>query len=133
MGTKKLVEGLATTGTADRVFNHYVCEICRQTTIAKHADPGVTPFQMRCRATPGCGGAAFSRMYQGSQDPAQVPHVIWIRPEGDAAITAAIAAEIKDAQRRGQLPGLARPERDRLLRQMRDHYDRGGCLMQVPS
>jgi hypothetical protein len=61
-------------------FNHYACQSCGAITIAFHQDDGVTPFMLRCRATKGCGGDAYSAFYRGSQAAAQVPHVIWFRP-----------------------------------------------------
>ena len=127
-----LFESLNVPAPAKR-FNHYACEACGQITIAKHEDQGVTPFMLGCRATPGCSGSAFSKMYQGSQDPAQVPHVIWFRPTDPGAVDAAIEAELVEAKRRGRLTGIGKREHDVLLRGMREHYAKGGCLIKVAS
>jgi len=67
-------------GSIARPFNHYICQKCRRPTIAKHEDEGVTPATLTCRATPGCLGLAVSTFYTGSQNPKQVPHIIWFRP-----------------------------------------------------
>lgn len=112
------------------IWNHYRCEQCGQLTIAKHDQDGVTPFRLRCRATLGCKGDAFSLMYRGPQDPDQVPHVVWYRPDPaqlDAEILANIAAEL----RRGERMPMTASERRRLHLWMREHYEKGGCLMRV--
>lgn len=103
-------------------WNHYVCPKCRGVTIAEHVDEGVTPFMLRCRVkdtkdasgnrVQGCNGMAESTFFSGSQDDAQVPHVIFYRP-ADAMVA---IEEINKEPRRF---------REGLL----DHYRRGGALL----
>jgi len=99
---------------AARRFNHYRCQRCGAITITRHDTPGTTPFMIRCLARPGCTGQATSGFYRGSQDPAQVPHVVWIRPEGPAR-----------HDYLGQYPRRQRPW-------VRDHLDAGGVVPQDP-
>lgn len=101
---------------AGRPFNHYVCEKCRQTTITFHEDDGVTPFMLKCRATPNCQGVAYSSFYRNSQDPAQVPHVIWYRPATPETLDKAIR----------QYPKRFRAD-------VLQHFNLGGCLDRKPA
>lgn len=93
-------------------FNHYICEKCKAVTITKHEHDGVTPFMLGCRATPGCKGMAQSTMYRGSQDEAQVPHVVWYRAETPEELSAALA-----------------PANLRARDWLREHHAKGGCLL----
>lgn len=101
-------------------WNHYNCPECKGVTIARHDDEGVTPFMIRCRVkdevgnghrVPGCMGMAESCFFGGSQDDAQVPHVIFYRPPADQAM--------KDIR------NSPKSDRDWLM----DHYLKGGSLM----
>lgn len=111
-----------------KVFNHYRCEACGAITIAKHEDQGVTPFQIRCRATARCRGDAFSCFYRGPQDPAQVPHIVWYRPT-PIDVDAEITKGIEQLRRQGELDGSNATQREQLHANMRRHYELGGCLM----
>ena len=95
-----------------RPFNHYVCQRCRQTTVTKHEDDGVTPFLLGCRATPGCNGTAQSSFYRGPQDPNQNVHGIWFRPKNAMALK----KELLKFHRRFRA-------------EMREHVEKGGCLL----
>lgn len=96
-----------------RVWNHYACQTCGRTTVAKHEDPGVTPFIIPCLAMPGCPGRAQSQFYRGSQADTQVPHLVWYRPKTIEELGAALAAEAHPARRAW----------------MFTHVLEGGCLM----
>lgn len=63
-----------------RKWNHYQCPLCRAVTVARHDAEGVTPFMIRCRATPGCSVMAESTFFAGPQNDDQVAHVIFFRP-----------------------------------------------------
>lgn len=52
--------------------NPYTCEACGKVTNTIHADDGVTPFMLNCRATPDCKGLAVSAIY-----PAHIPAPTW--------------------------------------------------------
>lgn len=93
-------------------WNHYICQTCGATTIARHDDEGVTPFILRCRARAGCTGEAYSTFFRGPQNDDQKPHVIFFRP---ADATVAIDAIAK--------------EQRRFRRAMLEHYQKGGALM----
>lgn len=80
-------------------WNHYVCPRCKGVTVAMHEDDGVTPFLLRCRATPGCLEFAVSENYRCSQDDNQKPDVIWYRPTTETAAIAAIAATVEKQYR----------------------------------
>lgn len=45
--------------------NAYTCQVCNGRIITVHADDGVTPMFLACRAdTPGCDGRMVSGMYR---------------------------------------------------------------------
>lgn len=89
-------------------INAWQCEACGKLTVAIHADEGVTPMFLACRATPGCDGMAVSAGYP---DPPIPDHIIellaweWYRPTR------------KWARRKG-------PE-------MLDHVQRGGLVIRA--
>lgn len=94
-------------------WNHYVCPRCKGITVTKHEADGVTPFLLRCRATPGCVEWAQSQMYQVSQDDNQTPDIVWYRPATEAEAIAEIRATINARYREGAL----------------EHWKNGGALM----
>lgn len=103
-------------------WNHYVCEKCGGTTVARHDNEGVTPFMIRCRAhdtfglaharAHGCEELAESTMFTGSQADDQTPHVIFFRPDEAEAIKWI----------------NTQPKRERVG--LLDHYAKGGSLME---
>lgn len=64
-------------------YNAYRCPVCDLYTVVRHADPGDTPYFIRCRATENCDGKAQSLGYPGLPMP---PKLIsscryeWYRP-----------------------------------------------------
>lgn len=44
--------------------NIYVCQACFGHIVTVDRDAGVTPFMIRCEATPGCAGYMQSSMYR---------------------------------------------------------------------
>lgn len=80
--------------------NIYDCQICGGETVTRHAVPGTTPAMIRCRATAGCCGEAWSRFYRVEPEVEQRAEWEWFRPEGE--------------------------EYWKLSAPMRDHVDRGG-------
>lgn len=93
-----------------RKWNHYVCERCGETTIARHDNEGVTPFMIDCTCC--SGGLAYSTMFSGSQDDSQQAHVVFWRPENIMD-----ALEVINKQ----------PEECR--KWWLEHYKKGGSLM----
>lgn len=81
--------------------NAYHCRDCGGSVHTIDADPGVTPFGIRCRA---CGGEAQSRLYRVGLDPDAVPWE-WFRP--DASALADLPAHLMQHVRQGGL--LLRP------------------------
>lgn len=94
-------------------WNHYTCPRCKGVTIAKHEDEGVTPFALRCLATPGCSEFALSSCYQCSQADDQKPDVIWYRPTTEPEAIAEIQATVPAQYHAATL----------------EHWRQGGCLM----
>jgi hypothetical protein len=73
------------------IWNRYTCDTCGRDTITKHEDLGTTPMFVNCRATLGCEGTGVSHPYGVSQDPNQVPHVLWWRPKTEDAMNRELA------------------------------------------
>lgn len=94
-------------------WNHYTCEECSQVTIARHDDEGVTPFTIRCRATPYCMGTAASCLFECPQNDEQKPHIVFFRPKTLAKAIEEIYKE-KDYHTRKWLL---------------EHYNKGGSLL----
>jgi hypothetical protein len=101
-------------------WNHYICQECGRTTVARHDNEGVTPFLIGCRAgmiktdkvwAPGCDGTAQSVFFEYPQNDDQVADVIFFRPPAEEAIAFI-----------NQQPPM---ERIWLL----EHYQKGGSLM----
>lgn len=86
--------------------NCYYCETCGRYTVTVHADEGVTPMFLACRATgdiSACGGRAVSMMYRPEPWPDHVPsepQFEWFMPSKGAIW--------------------------RSLPEMRQHYEMGG-------
>jgi hypothetical protein len=93
-------------------FNHYICQVCRRTTITQHRDAGTTSFRLGCRATRGCHGMGLSQLYRVSQDPSQAPHARWWRASTQDELDAYIALLPESEQQWA-----------------RTHHARGACLI----
>ena len=61
--------------------NSYLCKKCLGIVVTIDIDEGVTPFMMKCRADPGCGGESYSAMYRNV--PNIKPHYLWRKPTPD--------------------------------------------------
>jgi len=88
---------------SDVRWNIWDCQKCEQPTLCIELADGVTPFMLRCRATPGCDGWAHSRFYPGGPRPDLPVRGEWYAP--DAA------------------------ETNKLDRAMRHHVDQGGLML----
>lgn len=49
--------------STNRIINGWYCPTCGQVTVVVHADAGVTPMMLACRATPDCDGVGQSLGY----------------------------------------------------------------------
>jgi hypothetical protein len=83
--------------------NAYKCAKCNEIIVTRHADPGVTPFMLACRATEGCGGVMESVFYRIPAGMARYADWEWYKPAGK------------------ELAKLSRDERD--------HVRKGGVLI----
>lgn len=84
--------------------NIYVCDKCFGHIVTADLCEGVTPFIVKCRATPGCDGSMQSSMYRVF-DQRMRPTFEWYRPA---------PAEIADLK-----PGA------------KEHVDKGGLLLRL--
>ena len=83
-------------------WNIWDCERCEQPTLCIELDDGVTPFMLRCRATPDCNGMAQSRFYPRRPMPTDIPvRGEWYAP--DAAETAKLDPEMRHHVEQGGL------------------------------
>lgn len=80
--------------------NIYTCDKCHGHIVTQDADQGVTPFMLKCRKNPDCGGTMRSSMYRVFDQSIGASHE-WYRPT--------------------VLEVLTPPERD--------HVDKGGLLL----
>lgn len=89
--------------------NAYRCDDCHAYTVVRHADSGVTPMFLGCRATEGCKGQGVSLGYpEGPIPPEFLPAPWeWYRPTADDPI-------LRDPA-------------------MRDHVERGGLALRAAS
>lgn len=64
-------------------INGYRCDSCKKYILVIHADKGVTPMFLECKATEGCGGRSVSLMYPKTPMPDELKAKIqweWYRP-----------------------------------------------------
>lgn len=66
--------------------NAWKCDVCGGLTVARHADEGVTPMFLACRASgdvEGCGGTAVSSGYPSAPIPERIMERLeweWYKP-----------------------------------------------------
>lgn len=62
--------------------NTYTCDTCNGSIITIDVDEGVTPFMLRCRATPKCPGTSRSALYREVVSDLNFrPHYLWVKPD----------------------------------------------------
>ena len=60
-------------------LNMYTCRECHGNIVTVDRDEGVTPFMLKCRAWPGCGGPMQSHFYRGVTE-RETPTYEWFKP-----------------------------------------------------
>ena len=65
--------------------NIYVCETCKGHIVTVDRDDGVTPFMLRCRATPECTGMMKSSLYRVFDQDIGADHE-WFRPDAHSTM-----------------------------------------------
>lgn len=64
-------------------LNAYTCRECGERTVTIDVDDGVTPAMIRCRATAGCLGEAWSSWYRATDLAESDATHEWYRPNDD--------------------------------------------------
>jgi hypothetical protein len=70
--------------------NRYTCDTCTRHIITEDRDVGVTPFTLRCLATPNCKGTMRSSFYRGEED--GTPTYEWRKSTPEELVKASPAA-----------------------------------------
>lgn len=122
-GVKQMVAEaeLPKTEVETNLVNAYTCGACKQNTVIKHRDKGVTPMFLDCIH---CGGKAISHMYKVPQDLEH--HLVAFKPK-DKSEWKLYEAYLKDYYKSNDLVDK------KLLKQMIDatklHVKNGGVIM----